>query len=256
MEFITSESNSQIKLLKALRDRKRIRHEERLFIVEGPRFVEDALVFATPRLLVLSESRAQHYGGDDAGISTIVVPDSLFAKVSDTTTPQGVLAVFSIPEVPPSIGTPDLIVVADGIQDPGNLGTLIRSAAALGATSVICAKGTVDPWTPKVVRGAASSLFQISIGTGVDLAVELGQVPVRVADTAAPLAIDHVDWTVGCAIVVGGEGSGVVSDLTGLNVQPVSIPQARPVESLNAGVAGSIVLYEASRQRRQSLGQE
>ena len=251
-DYITSDSNSRIRHLKALRDRKDFRHAERLFIVEGPRFVDDALVYAMPRLLVLSERRANQENQDHYDFETIVVPDTLFAKISDTRTPQGVLAVFSFPDAPFDRERPRLDVVADGIQDPGNLGTLIRSAATLGATRVFVTPGTVDPFGPKVVRAAASSLFQIPIVLTSDLPTELAPSAVWLTDGRAKRSIDQVDWTVGSAIIVGSEGNGAQSDLGGLSYESVSIPADRPVESLNAGVAASIVLYEAHRQRRQS----
>jgi TrmH family RNA methyltransferase len=251
-DYITSESNSRIRHLKALRDRKDFRYAERLFIVEGPRFVDDALVFALPKLLVLSERRANEENQDHYDFETIVVPDSLFAKVSDTRTPQGVMAIFPFPDPPMDYGRPLLDVVADGIQDPGNLGTLIRSAATLGATRVVITPGTVDPFGPKVVRAAASSLFQIPIVFTSSLADEIGSSAVWLADGRAQRTIDQVDWTVPSAIIVGSEGNGAVSDLSGLDYDTVSIPSHRPVESLNAGVAASIVLYESLRQRRQA----
>ena len=176
-DYITSESNTRIRQLKALRDRRDFRHAERLFVVEGPRFVEDALVFAVPTLLVLSERRATEENQDHYDFETIVVPDTLFAKVSDTRSPQGVLAIFPFPDAPMDHGRPLLDVVADGIQDPGNLGTLIRSAATLGATRVLITPGTVDPFAPKVVRAAASSLFQIPIVFSSNLADELNIPP-------------------------------------------------------------------------------
>jgi TrmH family RNA methyltransferase len=200
-------------------------------------------------MLVLNESRAAQFDDDLTGIHTIIVPDALFATVCDTATPQGMMAVFSFPEVAELTSIPELVVVADGIQDPGNLGTLIRSAAALGATRVICAKGTVDPWSSKVVRAAASAVFQIPVVGTADLGDALRGVSVRVADVDAPARIDEVDWTGPCAIVVGSEGGGIVSDFSALETELVSIPMFRPVESLNAGVAASIVLYEVARQR-------
>ena len=248
-EFISSESNSRIKLIKALRDRKRIRQQERLFIVEGPRFILDALVFATPHLVVLSEAVIEEWGERIEGLPAIVVPDALFAAISGTVSNQGILAAFPIPDAHEQADVPALDIVADGIQDPGNLGTLIRSAASLGATRVLCARGTVDPWSPKAARAAAASLFQIPVLTGIELLRELNGRSVYVAEAGVARTIDQVDWTEPCALIVGGEGSGPVSDLTEIGPVPVSIPSVRPVESLNAGVAASIVLYEAARQR-------
>lgn len=248
-EYISSESNPRIKLIKALRDRKKIRYAERLFVVEGPRFVEDALIFASPVLVTVSEAWEQAHGEPDFGVPTIIVPDALFAHISDTQHPQGILGLFPLPELEPDPSIAELVVVADGVQDPGNLGTLIRSSAALGATRVLCVHGTVDPWSPKVTRAAAAAMFQIPVRTGVELERELEGLAVFAADGSASKAASEVDWTSPCAVIVGSEGAGIVSDIRELNPIPIAIPFARPVESLNAGVAASILLYEANRQR-------
>jgi TrmH family RNA methyltransferase len=134
--FVTSEQNPDIKRIKALRDCRTVRHTERLCVVEGRRFVADAAMSAEPRLVVLAESAADSEipSADDV----IVVPDALFERVADTQTPQGILGVFPFPDLAVDSDVVPLILVADRIQDPGNLGTMIRSAAALGATAVIC----------------------------------------------------------------------------------------------------------------------
>jgi TrmH family RNA methyltransferase len=247
--FVTSEHNPDIKRIKALRDRRSVRHAERLCIVEGPRFVEDAARTALPQLLVVTARR----GGDDLpqADDLLIVPDSLYASISDTTTPQGMLAIFPFPHMPPPPG-PQLLLIADAIQDPGNLGAIIRSAAALGATGVVCARGTVDPWSPKVIRSAAAAHWQVPIMLADELPAVLEGVDLFISDGAARESVDHVDLSRPVAIAIGSEGHGVGAELRSNPHTLVAIPMSGQVESLNAGIAASILLYEAQRQRRAS----
>jgi TrmH family RNA methyltransferase len=245
--FVSSEQNPDIKRIKALRDRRSVRHAERLCIVEGPRFVADAANVDQPWLLVVSESRAD----DDLPSSgdLLIVPDRLFAQLSDTSAPQGILGVFPFPEPGLSSATP-MILIADGIQDPGNLGTMIRSAAALGASQVICAAGTVDPFAPKVIRSAAAAHWHIPVLPAESLQDELRDVALIVTDGEARVSIDEVDLDEPIAIAIGSEALGVSESIRSLPHVAAAIPMAGAVESLNAGIAASIVLYEAQRQRR------
>jgi TrmH family RNA methyltransferase len=248
---VTSSTNPEIRRVKALRDRRDARHAERLFIVEGPRFVRDATTVSVPELLIISESAYDdwHASRDLEG-NTIVVPDSLFATLIDTETPQGVLGVFPLPDLEPLRPAPHLTVVADGIQDPGNLGTIVRSAAATGASQVLCTPGTVDPYNPKVVRAAAGAHFLVPVRFTVDLAAALSGSAIYLAAGGTGRPIDQVDWTVPSSVVIGSEAHGPSADARRLKAATVSIPMVNSVESLNAGVAASIILYEAFRQRR------
>jgi TrmH family RNA methyltransferase len=245
--FVTSEHNPYIKRIKALRDRRSVRHAERLCIVEGPRFVADAARLEDPRLLVVTEQRAD--GDLPSADDLLIVPESLFTAISDTLTPQGMLAIFPFPRVQPPPG-PKLVLIADGIQDPGNLGTMIRSAAALGATSVVCGPGTVDPWSPKAVRSAAAAQWQIPVMLADELPTSLEGVELLISDGAGRDAIDQADLTQSVAIAIGSEGRGVGQELRSIAHTLVSIPMSGEIESLNAGIAAGIVLYEAQRQRR------
>lgn len=245
--FISSEQNPDIKRVKALRDRRSVRQAERLCIVEGPRFVSDVARYTRPWLLVVSESRAD----DDFPSSgeLLIVPDELFARISDTAAPQGILGVFPFPEPVLSSATP-LLLIADGVQDPGNLGTMIRSAAALGATGVVCAAGTADPFAPKVIRSAAAAHWHVPVLPAEALRDELRTVALIVTDGNAATSIEEMDLTGPVAIAVGSEAHGVSTMTRELPHVVASIPMVREVESLNAGIAASIALYEAQRQRQ------
>ena len=245
--FVSSEQNPDIKHIKALRDRRSVRHAERLCVVEGPRFIADLAKHVYPILVVVRESQG------DADLShfddVLIVPDSLFDRISDTTTPQGMLAIFPLPDVPMTDDVPPLLVIADAIQDPGNLGTIIRSAAALGATGVVCGPGTVDPYAPKVIRAAAASQWNIPVVRSLAFAEILTGIHLLVADGLAKKSVSEVDMTAPCAIAIGSEGAGVSKRLMSFPHSSMAIPMRAAVESLNAGIAASIILYEAQRQR-------
>ena len=246
--FVSSEHNPDLKRIKALRDRRSVRHAERLCIVEGPRFVEDAARVEPPLQVVVSESR----GVDDVphGADVLIVPDKLFDLISDTAAPQGILAIFPFPELAVSTTAIPLLVVPDGIQDPGNLGTLLRSAAALGSTGVICGPGTVDPYSPKVIRAAAAAHWQIPIMLTTNVHNAIGNARLLVADGDAETWIDQLDLTAPSAIVIGNEGYGISDQILSLSHTKVAIQMSQRIESLNAGISASIILYEANRQRR------
>lgn len=205
-----------------------------------------------PELIVLSESIWREWSGELPDYEdVIVVPDALFADLSATESPQGVLAIVPMPSWHPVRPAPMLTVVADGIQDPGNLGTMIRSAAASGASQLLCTPGTVDPYNPKVVRAATGLQLLVPIRVVHDLTPELDGSAIYVAEGRAETPIDQVDWTKPSSVIIGSEARGAGDNARRLNPTPVMIPMLDAVDSLNAGVAASIILYEAARQNRQ-----
>ena len=246
--FVTSEQNPDIKRVKALRDRRSVRYAERLCIVEGPRFVADVATLARPAMLIVTEAQAEA----DLPLSDdlLVVPDALFARISDTNTPQGIIGIFPFPDVRASAEIVPLQLIADRIQDPGNLGAMIRSAAALGASRVICTPGTVDPLSPKVIRSAAAAQWQIAVEFSTNLAESIRDVTLVVADGAAEQEIDQVDMRGPTAIAIGSEGHGLSEAVLDLPHTAAAIPMSGLVESLNAAIAAGIALYEAQRQRQ------
>jgi TrmH family RNA methyltransferase len=257
-ERITSAANPAIALVRALSRRDR-RAEERAFIVEGQRAVADAVqTGATPRLVLIREG-SERLAPDLAlppGTRVRIVESRLFDRLSDVQTPQGLLSVFPMPvldlESRPH-AAPPLILIVDRLRDPGNLGTLLRAAAGAGAGAVYLTPESVDPWNAKVVRAGMGAHFRVPIhafdaAASEDLAKRL---PLRVAATAeAPVSYDAIDWTGPAAVVIGGEAEGVGEALAGWSTRAASIPLAAGVESLNAAMAGSIMLFEAARQRR------
>jgi TrmH family RNA methyltransferase len=257
-DIITSDANPAITLVRSLARRDR-RAEERAFVVEGVRAVRDALeTGAVPRLILLRQERGNETAVDDlllpADATVRYVESRLFDRLSDVQTPQGVLAVFPFPDLAPDLsGTAPLVLLLDHLRDPGNVGTLLRAAAGAGVDAVYLSPQTVDPWNPKVVRAGMGAHFRVPIAS-LDqsaLATLRERLPLRVvARGDATLAYDAVDWTSPAVLIVGGEAEGVGDELNAWGTQAVTIPLASSVESLNAAVAGAVILFEAARQRR------
>jgi RNA methyltransferase, TrmH family len=243
--------------------------------VEGPKLIDDALrAGLEAEALLVSESgevAAQRIllaaSTTDYGISPsriLRATDKLFAAVSGTETPQGVAALFRQPasdfERVLGDGDATLVLVLVGVQDPGNVGTAVRSAEAFGATGVVAARGTADPWSPKAVRASAGSALRLPILRGIAISVALSQL--RISKVMIVAATSHDDERANrvndsakplngpTAIVIGSEGSGLPAEVINSADATIAIPMAGAIESLNAGVAASILLYEAARQRR------
>jgi TrmH family RNA methyltransferase len=254
---ITSSANPAIAYVRSL-SRRDTRATERAFVVEGLRAVRDGLLAGEqPHLLLLrQDDRADllldelQVAPDDPVLRQ--VEPRLFDRLSDVQSPQGVLAVFPWPDVPMSDSQVPLVLVLDRLRDPGNLGTLLRSAAGAGVSAAYLTAEGVDPWNPKVVRAGMGAHFRLPLLSFEAAAAPLHQaLSLRAATAAgAPMAYDAVDWTQPAALIIGGEAEGVSPELEAWASQVVAIPLAANVESLNAAVAGSILLFEAARQRR------
>ncbi|HYA15894.1 MAG TPA: RNA methyltransferase, partial [Bryobacteraceae bacterium] len=193
---------------------------------------------------------------ETGGARTVVLADSVFQTISSTETSQGVIALVRPPEWKMSdlFDQRSLVVVLDGIQDPGNAGTIVRAAEAFGASGVMFLKGTVSPWNPKTLRASAGSLFRVPQVTGIESAAAVAALEKHHVSLYAAMPFTGEQQTPAsanldrpCAIVIGSEGRGVSAELrtaaTGLAIPTVA------VESLNAAVAASVLLYEAHRQR-------
>jgi RNA methyltransferase, TrmH family len=228
--------------------------------IEGVRILEEAIRSGLRfHAVFFSESAEGHakrlMPQIGAHVETAVLPDKLFAGVVPSETPQGVAALVryrqsSLEDVLQKVSAGPLLVVA-GLQDPGNLGTILRSAEAFGAAGVILGEGTVSPFNSKVVRGSAGSIFRLPV-LRMKLAEVLPQLRekgVRLVATSShkgvPLPKANLAGPI--AVLIGGEGAGVPRDWISKADELVAIPHAAQVESLNAGVAASIVLYEIAR---------
>lgn len=226
-------------------------------MLEGTRAVTDALdAGVRPRLVVVradfDEDRVPNLPPDT---QVRVLEPRLFNELAGTEHPQGVLAVVPFPDLPVPANPSMLALVIDRVRDPGNLGTLLRSAAGGGVDQVLIAAETVDPFNPKAVRAGMGAhvrlpIHQVDQETFAN-ALE-GYEVVALADAHGDVEYDRVDWTRKAAIMIGGEAEGASRRGRELATMTVRIPLARGIESLNAGVAGSLLIFEAARQRRLS----
>ncbi len=187
----------------------------------------------------------------------LTVTSSVMRSLSDTETPQGAVAVVALPETAlPAFASHDaFLLILDGLRDPGNVGTLLRTAAAAGCNAVITIAGGADLFAPKVVRSAMGAHFRLPVIADTQWEIigpALAGVPaVFGAAAEASVFYDAVDWTGGCVLVIGNEDHGLSAAARGWCTGTARIPMAPGVESLNAAVSGAIMLYEVVRQRRQ-----
>ncbi len=252
-------SKARSGLLQRLQQRKQ-RQREACFVVEGIRSAREALAagmsvrFAvmSPRLAELDEDGALTDLLSHVRIDVITLDDVALAELSGTVSPQGILLVCEEPraELADVVVSRGGILVADAIQDPANLGSMIRTAGALGLAGLIALDGTVDPWNTKVVRGGAGAGFRLPIVQArcsdfIDW-VGAGGVRLLAADAAGVDAMT-VDKAVPWALAVGNEGSGLRPELLAAAVETISVPMDPHAESLNAGVAAALLCYELTR---------
>ena len=261
MGVIRSSANPLIKRIRSLQRRK-ARYQERAFVVEGVRAVTDVLTAgAQPEMIALREDAADQdflQELEEKGLSWRMVDARLFESLTDQPHPQGVLAVVPMLEYASSIPSRDskgipLSMLLDGVRDPGNLGTLLRSAAGAGVDHVYLSPDTVDPYNPRAVRAAMGAHFrvgfsQITLSMISDVLSSARTVGLAEAD--GDVDYDAVDWTSSALIIVGGEANGASILVRKMAPMKVRIPLASDVESLNAAVAGSLLVFEAARQRR------
>ncbi|HEU5014787.1 MAG TPA: RNA methyltransferase [Roseiflexaceae bacterium] len=256
---ITSVANAHVKRMRMLAADRRERRREQLFVLEGVRLVADALEHGASLALTLYVP--EQLASTNAGSAlleqlrgrrdTFEVTPPVLAAAADTVHPQGIVALARWPEIEP--GRPGLILVLDAVQDPGNVGTLLRSAEAVQVAQVLCTRGTADMYSPKVVRAAMGAHFRLATEQDLgweEVAERLAFVDhVYAADAEAQMPYFAADWRQPSALVVGNEAQGLSTEARDYATKLVSIPMRGRAESLNAAVAGSIILFEALRQR-------
>jgi TrmH family RNA methyltransferase len=256
LSMITSPQNPKIKLARALQKRREREREGKLFL-EGIRLVRDALTAGiVPDTLFYTQAAVETAEGAalvGAWETTAwEVSPEMMVGMSETVTPQGIAAIVPLPQLAWA-EIPTLLVIADQVRDPGNLGTLLRSAAGAGVDGFIVSSGTVDVWNEKVLRAGMGAHFRIPIREGLawDKILPLVEgMKVYVAEAEGSLPYDAVQWHRPAVLLVGGEAEGASVAGRLRADAAITIPMVNGVESLNAGVAGSIILFEAARQRR------
>ncbi len=248
---ITSLENEFIKKLAKLKNAK-YRKAFGLFLVEGERSVRDSLT-KKERLdsIVMTESFYEKNGDTYCDFPCIVTTDKIFSALCDTKTPQGILSVMRLPENSDTLSGVRFIY-CDGIQDPGNAGTIIRSADAFGFDGVIFSKNSVDIFSPKVIRSSMGSVFHIPVYTDKDSGFlkEKQKEGFFLSATALhkkSVALKSATRKEKQIYIIGNEGNGVTDEVLSLSDELVHIPMAGQAESLNAGIAASVLMYEVSR---------
>lgn len=259
--MITSSQNPKLKLVRALMGRARERREANAFVVEGVRLVEEAVNAGWKFQFALYSDGLSDRGRSLLNtllthqIDTEEVAGDLLQKLSDTESPQGVLAVLDDSQLPiPEVL--DFVLIPDQVRDPGNLGTLLRSAAATGVQAVFLPPETTDPFAPKVLRSGMGAHFRLPIHAmtweEIEQISRSANLQMYIADMDGASCWE-TDLRQPLALVVGGEAEGVSKDARRLSKGKISIPMAGNVESLNAGVAGSVLMFEVVRQRKNLL---
>jgi TrmH family RNA methyltransferase len=256
--MITSLKNDRVRYVQALQKHRKARQRERRFVFEGVRLIEEAVragvapeyAFYTEDALAAERGPELIESMTSLGATCYPVSEAVLSACSDTKTPQGIVAVLPIPDLPRP-AEPTLTLIADGVRDPGNLGTMLRTALATGVELMILAPGTVDASNPKVVRSAMGAHLRLPI-TALRWQVisdTMGDAHVRLAAADGEVAYTSVDWTEPAALIVGGEGAGAGERARELARERVSIPMAAGVESLNTAIAAAVILFEVRRQR-------
>lgn len=257
-KMITSPQNDHVKHLAALQNDGKLRAEHRHFLVEGPRFVEAALASSAKiEELIYSPNLAgeEHPLAARArsrNIRVTLYSKDCYKKIADVKAPQGLAALVAFPEhkLEAIASRPDaLLLVACGIQDPGNLGTMIRSADAAGATAVLVVRPAADIYNSKVVRSTAGSLLNLPVISGSEDevlgALKAARVRVVLAEASGQSDVRRADWSRPVALAVGAEAAGFSPALRAAAAGTVSIPMWGKAESLNAAAAAALGLYAA-----------
>lgn len=256
--MITSLSNAKVKHARALLQQRKAREHHQQFLIEGARLIQEAeRAGIEPALIFCAPAFPQTELGRQVARRwpklVEIVSDQVLASISETVTPQGVVAVVPLPRLRLTART--LVLILDSVRDPGNLGTLLRSAAGAGVDEVLVSQGSVDVYSPKVVRAAMGVHFRLPIEQDLTwplIAARVEGMNTLLADAGGELDYDQWQWRKPSALIVGGEAAGASAAGRDLAQHRVRIPLQRDTESLNAAMAGSIILFEAARQRREA----
>jgi RNA methyltransferase, TrmH family len=255
--MISSPHNPKLKLIRALQGRAKERREAGAFVVDGVRLVEDAVNsdwkfrFALFDETLSERGRALVESLKLRGVDVEEVSASLMKSLSETETPQGILATLELTQLPIT-NYPNFILIPDQIRDPGNLGTLLRTAVAAGVQAVLLPPETTDSFAPKVVRAGMGAHFRLPIRSmtweEIGRFCESANQRIYLADMDGQSCWE-TDLRQPIALVIGGEADGASESARKLAHQKISIPMKGNIESLNAGVAGSVLMFEVVRQR-------
>lgn len=267
--MITGTSNAKVKRLVNLKKRRKARDTERVFLVEGIRMFQEVPKERLKELYVTEgfykkEKQLVDERRRESGCEFEIFSDTVFQYVSDTQHPQGVLCVVrqdggkrktSDLWKKGADGTEPLLLVLENLQDPGNMGTILRTAEAAGVTGIIMSRDCVDVYNPKVIRSTMGSVFRMPFQYVESLTDTIGEmkaagVKTYAAHLAGENSYDGHDYRQASAFFVGNEGNGLSDAVAQLADTYIRIPMAGKVESLNAAIAATVLMFEAGRQRR------
>lgn len=261
--MITSTSNAKVKRLVNLRKKRRARDEEGVFLVEGIRMFREVPVDLLREIYVSEtfykkekETVEQVLSG--GRIRPELVSDTVFSYISDTKTPQGILCVvrqmdYELEEI---IKGENLhLLVLDNLQDPGNLGTIVRTSEGAGVNGIIMSAGCVDIYNPKTIRSTMGSIYRVPFYYAEDLERAVEEMKRKGIHTYAAHLLgkkdyDQEDYRTSCAFFIGNEGNGLREEIANAAQTYIKIPMSGQVESLNAAIAASVLMFEVRRQRK------
>ena len=257
MTFIASRDNPRVRRWRELTRDARERRRLRRAIIEGENlvsaFLQSGKVIESLILSKTGASRPEFIAiAGQTGKPPTVLADPIFRSISDTEAPSGIAAEITLSDSPPDLNASAACVFLEGVQDGGNVGAILRSAAAFGIRDAVLGRGCADVWSPKVLRAAMGAHFSMRIAENVDLAVEIGRFGGTVVCTVPRdgAAISDADLAGRIGWIFGAEGQGVSDALASRAALRVSIPMKGGFESLNVAAAAAICFYEAARQCR------
>lgn len=265
MNYISSNKNPIIKNAKSLKNKKH-REAKNMYFIEGIRFVEEALKEHVKIDKIFVSEKLEYINGGKEILKTIdgmkneyfILSHKLFKEISDTDNPQGILAQIEMKKysLDDMINKDNFFVVLDSIQDPGNMGTIIRTADAAGATGLILSGGCVDVYNPKVLRSTMGSIFHIPIYNSDDILKDLNYIKEKkiilcAAHLEGKTAYYNLDHASDIAVIIGNEAKGISDDIKDISNILVKIPMLGRAESLNASVAAGLLMFEIMKKRIQ-----
>lgn len=264
-DVISSTANKQVKYVNALVKKAKTRREEDLFVAEGLRMCAE-IPKERIRALYISESFLKNpecAGLTDQVRQVEIVTDEVFKALSDTQTPQGILALVrqyhytpdEVAQTKKESGRPALVMILERLQDPGNLGTILRAGEGAGVTGILMDEHTADIYNPKVIRSTMGSVLRVPFAYVEDLGdalFTLKEKGIRLyaAHLKGERSYDKEDYTSDTGFLIGNEANGLSKEIAGMADTYIRIPMEGRVESLNAAVASSVLMFEAARQRR------
>ena len=257
MVIINSAQNKRVKYVKSLQTKGRLRRSEKKLILEGDRLIKDALTSGGKPDLALYSPESADYSLiaalQNRNCELLPVSEGVLSQVSDTRRTPGILVVFQIP-MPPIPKQAERVLILDAVREPGNMGTVLRSAAAAGVDIAILAPECVDLYSSKVLRAGMGVHFRLPVAEARwrEIHVYCAGLTVYSADARGEAIYSEVDWDQPWALVVGNEAHGISAEAQRIAHLSVSVPMSHEAESLNVASAATVILFEAKRQRLKS----